>query len=472
MRRARVVSLDKSVLSVRTVGRAVTFASALAFGTVALSLDAQAAVTPEEAAALGTTLTGVGAERAGNASGGIPDHAGRPLAPPAGYRPGDSRRIDPFVDEKPLRVLTGSNSGEAASQLTAGTRELLRRHASFRVDVYPTHRTVAYPEYLIENTRRNAAATRTTEGGLGLENARPGVPFPIPKDGSEVMWNHRLRFLGRAITFKYDNWLVGPSGQRTLTGTAESVEEYPALDAKQDRTLQEGEPWLKWKLEFSAPQRRAGEATLLIDAVNPLRQARRVWSYVPGQRRIKLAEVPEDAPNGGSSGTYTNDDVFVYTGALDRFTLKLLGKREMLVPYNTYRLSYHANVDEVLQPGHINPDLLRWELHRVWVVEATLKPGQRHVYGRRVFYVDEDSWTALASDEYDLNGQLLRGVFAFLSYSYDAGVPYSDNHAAYDFGTGSYYMAYFAGPYFGVRYIEPLPSSQWSPDAIAGAGLR
>jgi hypothetical protein len=472
MHRARLVSLDESILSVRMVGRAVKSASALAFAALAFVLDAQAAVAPEEATALGTTLTGIGAERAGNASGSIPNHAGGRLTPPAGYRPGDSRRIDPFADEKPLRVLTGSSIGEAASQLTAGTRELLRRHATFRVDVYPTHRTVTYPEYLIENARRNATAARTTEGGLGLENARPGVPFPLPKDGSEVMWNHRLRFLGRAIAFKYDNWLVGPSGQRTLMGTAQSVEEYPAFDAKRDSTLQEGEPWFKWKLEFSAPQRRAGEATLIIDAVNPLRQARRVWSYVPGQRRVKLAEVPEEALNGGSSGTYTNDDIFVYSGALDRFDVKLLGKREMLVPYNTYRLSYHANVDAVLQPGHINPDLLRWELHRVWVVEATLKPGQRHVYGRRVFYVDEDSWTALASDGYDVNGQLLRGVFAFLSYSYDAGVPYSDNHAAYDFSTGSYFMAYFAGPHFGVRYVEPLPSSQWSPDALAGAGVR
>ena len=472
MHRHLLVSFDESILSVHTLGRAVRFACALAFAATALPLDALAAVTPEEAAALGTSLTGVGAERPGNASGSIPDHAGGPLAPPPGYRPGESRRIDPFVDEKPLRVLTGSNAGEAASQLTAATRELLRRHASFRVDVYPTHRTVSYPESLIANTRRNATAARATDGGLGLENARPGVPFPIPKDASEVMWNHRLRFMGRAIAFKYDNWLVGPSGQRTLMGTAESVEEYPAFDAKRDSALQEGEPWVKWKLGFSAPQRRAGEATLVIDAVNPLRQARRLWSYIPGQRRVKLAEMPEDALNGGSSGTYTNDDIFVYSGALDRFDVKLLGKREMLVPYNTYRLSYHANVDAVLQPGHINPDLLRWELHRVWVVEATLKPGQRHVYSRRVFYVDEDSWTALASDEYDLNGQLLRGVFAFLSYSYDAGVPYSDNHAAYDFSTGSYFMAYFTGPHFGVRYVEPLPSSQWSPDALAGAGVR
>jgi len=452
--------------------RAGVALSAIALATVALAPGAQAAVTPEEAAALGTVLTAVGAERAGNSDGTIPAYSGGLLQPPAGYRAGDPRRIDPSADEKPLRVLTGSNMAAAASQLTEGTRELLRRYPSFRVDVYPTHRSVAYPDYLAGNTRRNATATRMTDGGLGIENALPGVPFPIPKDGREVMWNHRLHYMGRAVAFKYDGWLVDGSGQRVLTSTAQSLQEFPAFDPKRDKSLHEDETWLQWKLEYSAPQRRAGEALIMVEAVNPLRQARRVWSYVPGQRRVRPIEVPDDAPNGSSSGTVTNDDAFVYTGVLERYDVKLLGKREMLVPYNTYRLSYHENIDDVLQARHINPDLMRWELHRVWVVEATLKQGQHHVYGRRVFYVDEDTWTALASDEYDLDGKLLRAGFAFLSYSYDAGAPYSSHLAAHDFSTGAYYMTGFPGAHFGVRYVEPLPPSQWNPDALAGAGVR
>lgn len=472
MHRARYTSLNESTSSAQTTGRAMKVASAVAFAAVGLALGAQGAVTPDEATALGTTLTDIGAERSGNATGSIPPHTDRPLALPPGYQSGASRRIDPFADERPLRVLTGSNIGDMASQLTAGTRELMQRHPGFRLDVYPTHRTVAYAEPLIANTRRNAIATRTTEGGSGLENALPGVPFPIPKDGSEVMWNHRLRFIGRTLAFKYDNWFVDASGQRTLMSTGQAIQEYSAFDPKRVETLQENEAWLKWKWDISAPQRRAGEAALMIEAVNPVRQPRRAWSYLPGQRRTKLVDLADDAPNSGSGGTCTNDDNFVFMGALDRFDVKLLGKREVLLPYNTYRLSYHSNVDEVLQPRYVNPDLLRWELHRAWIVEAVLKPGQRHVYGRRVFYVDEDSWTALASDEYDLNGKLLRSLFAFLSYSYDAGAPYSLNYVAYDFGAGGYYMAYFPGPYFGVRYIEPLPSSQWSPDALAGVGVR
>jgi hypothetical protein len=447
-------------------------ALASAFSALVLAFAAEAAVKEQDAAALGATLTGVGAERAGSADGRIPEYTGGLTSAPAGYKAGDGQRVDPFADEKPVRVITTATAGGVAAQLTAGTAELLRRDPTFRVDVYPTHRTVAYPQWLIDNTRRNAINARVANDGLGLAGALPGVPFPIPRDGREAMWNHRLHYMGRAISFKYDSWLVDGSCQSMLTSTAQSNWEFPVFDPQRKEPLREDEPFFMWKVDYSGPQRRAGEALLLVEPVDLLVAPRRTWFYVPGQRRARQVELPDDAPHGSSSGIYTNDDAFVYTGMLERYELKLVGKREMLVPYNTYRLTYHANAEEVLQPQHINPDYLRWELHRVWVVEATLKPGQHHVYGRRVFYVDEDSWAALASDEYDLDGKLARGVLAFLSWSYDAGAPFAAHHVAYDFGTGGYYMAYFPGPYFGVRYVDPLPAAQWSPDALAGAGLR
>jgi hypothetical protein len=444
---------------------------ALALATILCAAGARAAVSPDEAAALGTTLTPVGAEMAGNASGTIPAFTGG-LAPPAGYKPGDTRRPDPFADEKPLRVVTAGNLGESETQLTAGTRELLRKYPGFRVDVYPTHRTVAWPDFLVANTRRNATEAQTTEDGVAIHQVRPGVPFPIPRSGHEVMWNHRLHYMGRAVTFKYEGWLVDSTGQRVQTSAALSRWEFPIFDPGRAEPLHQDEPLFLWRVDYTGPQRRAGEAMLLIDSINPLKQGRRVWTYVPGQRRVKPVEMPDEALHSGSSGAYANDDAFVYTGVLERFDVKLLGKREMLVPYSTYRLSYHPNAADLLHTGYLNPDLLRWELHRVWVVEATLKPGQHHIYSRRVFYVDEDSWAALASDEYDLDGQLRRSVFTFLTYSYDAGVPHTANHAVYDFGTGAYFLAFLPGPYAGVKYVEPAPTSEWSPDALAGAGVR
>ena len=452
--------------TVAMVRRSIT----LALATILCAATTRAGVAPEEAAALGTTLTPVGAEMAGNAAGTIPAFTGG-LAPPASYQPGDGRRPDPFADEKPLRAVTASNMAEAESQLTAGARELLRKYPGFRLDVYPTHRTVGWPDYLVANTRRNAVEAHTSDNGIHLHKVLPGVPFPIPREGREVMWNHRLHYMGRAVLFKYEGWLVDSAGQRVHASTALSRWEFPVFDPKRTEPLQPDEPLLLWRLEYTGPQRRAGEGLLLIDSVNPVRQGRRAWVYLPGQRRIKPVEMPDEALHAGSSGTYANDDAFVYTGVLERFHVKLLGKREMLVPYNTYRLSYHGDTADILTPNHVNPDLLRWELHRVWVVEATLKPGENHIYSRRVFYVDEDSWAALASDEYDLDGKLRRSVFTCLTYSYDAGVPHTTHYVAYDFGTGAYFNAFQPGP-SGVKYVEPAPTSEWSPDSLAGAGVR
>ena len=118
----------------------------------------------------------------------------------------------------------------------------------------------------------------------------------------------------------------------------------------------------------------------------------------------------------------------------------------------------------------VNPDFVRWELHRVWVVEGTLKPGNLHVYSKRVFYLDEDSWAALASDQYDMKGQLYRSSFAFQSYSYDVQAPFNDTLAIYDFSMGVYN---FAGPFKGLKYMTQLPSkTAYAPNALAGGGLR
>ncbi|MCJ7453481.1 MAG: DUF1329 domain-containing protein [Steroidobacteraceae bacterium] len=451
---------------------AKTLAAGLALATLLLAHGAEAAVTAQQAEALGATLTAVGAEKAGSADGRIPAYTGGlPTAPASAGHP-DAGLADPFADEKPLRVLTASDLGGAESELTAGTLELLRTHPAFCVDVYPTHRTMADPEWFLANTLRNATDARLVEDNLTLENALPGIPFPIPRDGREVMWNHRLHYMGRAMEFKYDSWLVTSSGDRNLTTTAQSAWDFPAFDPKWTRPLRPDDALFRWKLDYSGPQRRAGEAFILIDSVDPLKDPRKTWLYVPGQRRAKRVEVPDDAPHSSSSGAYINDDAFVYTGVLERYDIKLLGKREMIVPYNTYRLTYHANIDDVLQKREINPELLRWELHRVWVVEATLKPGQHHVYGRRVFYVDEDSWAALASDEYDLDGKLLRVVYALPTYDYKAGVPFTVMHVAYNLDTGAYFLAFFPGSHSGVRYVESLPDRLWSPDAMAGSGLR
>ncbi len=446
----------------------------MALATV-FATTAQAAASSEEAKQLGTTLTPVGAQKAANADQSIPEYTGGLTTPPAGYKKGSGLRPDPFEGEKPLLSITAKNMAEHEAKLTGVTKELLKRYPnSYRVDVYPTHRTAAYPKYVVDNTVKNATSAKATEDGLGLQNAYAGFPFPIPKNGNEAMWNHLLRFVGHSSQYKFDAVNVDSAGKATLATTGEVTQEFPIYDPKKTGLLAETDSFYKMKMAWLAPARRAGEGMMLMDSVNPLVQGRRAWIYLPGQRRVKLApEVAYDTPNPGSAGMSTYDDGLVFNGAMDRFDFKLIGKKEMIVPYNDYKLVYASKREDVTTPNHLNPDAVRWELHRVWVVEATVKPGKRHIYVKRFFYLDEDSWTAIASDQYDARGQLYRGSFAFMAPAYEVPAPTADNIMTYDLVAGSYSVVVgnFAA-YYGNKFGEPLPASDWSPDSLAGAGVR
>jgi hypothetical protein len=437
--------------------------------------SAWAAVSADEAKQLGTTLTPTGAEKAGNKDGTIPEWTGGLTTPPAGFHKGSDKRVDPFASEKPRLVITSANMAAEAARLTEGTKELLKRYPkTMRVDVYPTHRTFYVPQRIVENTLKNATGAKSTDGGLGLENVVAGYPFPIPKTGYEAMWNHLLSYRGLGWIAKYDSWNVDSAGTPTLATTGEAHFAWPMYDPKKTGFVKETDPFWYVKLYYLAPARRNGEALLVWDSINPLKQGRRAWQYLPGQRRVKLApDIAYDTPNPGSAGASTYDDASVFNGAMDRFDFKLVGKREMYVPYSNYRLTYEAKPADITKPGHPNPDLVRWELHRVWVVEATLKPGKRHIYSKRIFYLDEDSWQALSSDEYDARGQLYRSGFSYPSFSYDVPAQWVDTQAFYDFSSGLYNIAGLAGAYKGVKYITEMPpASFWSPEELAAEGVR
>jgi len=440
-----------------------------------LGANATAAVSPEEAGQLGKSLTPVGAEKGGNKEGTIPEWTGGLTKIPADFKAGSGLRPDPYVGDKPRLQITGANADQYKGQLTAVTYALLKRFPTMRVDVYPTHRPVVYPQTIHGNTARNAVQAKTVENGLGIENALPGYPFPIPKTGNEAMWNHLMRYNGVASVCKYDSFNIDSSGVATLSTTGLSSQEWPPARAENlDKPLKGTDAFWLIKQEYSAPARRAGEAVLVHDHVNPLSQPRKAWQYLPGQRRVKLApDIAYDTPNPGVAGASTYDDAFVFSGAMDRFDFKLVGKREMIVPYNAYKAVYFPGSREnVTKPNHFNPDLLRWELHRVWVVEATLKPGKRHIYHKRTFYLDEDSWVAVASDSYDARGQLYRGIFAPTAFAYDAQSMQISLQIGYDLVAGLYSSQGNCGLHYGVKFREPFPARDWTPDALAGAGIR
>lgn len=439
----------------------------------ALTSNTFAAISADEAKQLGTTLTAFGAEKAGSADKSIPEYSGGVAAPDA-YKKGSGIRPDPFAGEKPLYSIKAADIGKNEAKLTVATKELLKKYPTMRVDVYPTHRSMGYPKYVLDNTLKNATGVKTVDGGLGVEGTYAGIPFPIPKTGQEVMWNHILRYQGPTQSLKFDSINVDSAGHAVLATTGEIVTENPYYDTKRTAASADNDIYFRIKVTYTAPARRAGEALLVQDYVNPMKNSRKAWQYLPGQRRVKQApDIAYDTPNPGSAGTSTYDEAWVYNGAMDRYDWKLLGKREMLVPYNAFKLAYAPDTAPVTTPNHLNPDFLRWELHRVWVVEATLKDGKRHVYAKRTFYVDEDSWAAVASDEYDARGNLFRGGFLFPYPAYEQPAPCTNPQAFYDFVAGGYNITGLYGSHgIGQKFVDPLPPAQWTADALAGAGVR
>jgi hypothetical protein len=433
------------------------------------SLAAHAAVTADEAKALGTTLTPVGAEKAGNADGTIPAYTGGLTAGPAGYKAGDGIRPNPFAGEKPRLSIDAKNMAPQAAHLTEGTKALLQKYPTFRVDVYPTHRSVTFPKVVLDNTAKIALHAKTLNDGRSIEGAHAGFPFPMPKTGYEAMWNHLVRFNGQSYEAKYRNLSVDASGRTTLATEGLSTQEYPYWDASKPQS----DTYWRIKLAYTGPARRAGEALMIVDPLDTGSKDRRAWTYLPGQRRVKVApDLAFDTPNPGTAGATTFDDTFMFNGSMDRFDFKLVGKKEMIVPYNDYTAVYQSKQDDLLKPNHLNPDLVRWELHRVWVVDATLREGKRHIYSKRTFYLDEDSWAIVASDEYDGRGQLYRTGFAYMAPSYDVPAPYTDMFGHYDLVSRIYSLTGFIAETGGLRHVAPAPDREWTADALAGAGVR
>ncbi len=432
-------------------------------------LNARAGASAEEAKQLGTTLTAVGAEKAGNADGSIPEYTGGLTRPPATYQPGSGVRPDPFAGEKPLFSIDAKNADRHADKLTEGTKALMKRYPTFRIDVYPAHRTVAFPSFVTENTLRSASIAHTTNGGLSLAGVHAAYPFPIPKTGYEAMWNHLVRFSAICDRRRIFAYHVEPSGSATLSSSAHVLESYPYWDT----TRPDSNTYFRFRISYDGPSRRAGEGMMLIDPVDYVQRGRRGWQYLPGQRRVRLApDLAYDLPNTATAGAQTFDDALLFNGKMDRFDFKLMGKKEIYVPYNVYRAVYGATSEQLLKPRHLEPDLVRWELHRVWIVEATLRPGKRHVYAKRVFYLDEDSWAALLSDQYDARGQLYRVGMAFMAPSYDVPAPWADPFLHYDLVTGAYAINGWPSASGWLRHVECPGESEWSPDALAGAGVR
>ena len=389
--------------------------------TFALSVSplANAKVSVEEAAKLGNELTPYGAERAGNADGTIPEWTGGLQEVPSDYQPGDTR-IDPYSDDKPIMTITSENYQEYADKLTVGAKALFEKYPdTFKMPIYQTRRSFAAPEWVYDNVANNAVNATLTKDGNGVLDAIGGIPFPIAKSGLEAIWNYNLRWVGKGSTKNFGSYTIFENGN-IAEGGGIAEESFPYYSV--DKPLKADEIYFQLFLEYNMPVRRKGEIILLRDPMNLSENPRQAWQYIPGQRRVRRAPtIAFDTPNGQFNGQATYDDAYMFNGSPERYEWELVGKKEMYIPYNNYKFvaETEKGPEAFATPNHVNPDLGRWELHRVWIVEADLKEDNRHIYHKRRYYLDEDSWLIVAKDEYDGRGELWRAGFANVIQLYD-----------------------------------------------------
>jgi len=444
---------------------------ALALGMAAASA---LAANGDEAQTLKGRLTPLGAERAGNAAGTIPAWDGGITQAPQGYQSG-KHHVDPFAGDTPLFTITKANLEQYKANLTAGEVALFNNYPdTFQMPVYKSRRSGSAPQWVYDNTYRNATSAKLLDGGNGFADAYGGVPFPIPKSGVEALWNHITRYRGTYVVRRASEAPVQRNGSFALvTSQQEGLFNY----YRKDGQFAGLKNVLFYYLAFvKSPARLAGGAALVHETLDQIKEARQAWIYDAGQRRVRRApNLAYDTPIAASDGLRTADDTDMFNGSPDRYDWKLLGKREIYIPYNNYKVSSPAvKYADLLKAGHLNPQYSRYELHRVWVVEGTLKPNARHIYSKRVLFLDEDSWGAAVVDQYDGRGDLWRVSMAYLKNFYDLPTTWSALDVFHDLQARRYYVQNLDNEEAQtVDFAQPVPEDAYfMPSALRLRGTR
>ena len=447
-------------------------AGGLALSLLATSVMAQS-LTQSEINKLGNELTPVGAEKAGNASGTIPEWTGG-LATNAGKQLERNFWENPYEGEQAEFVITAQNYQEHREKLTAGQIAMFERYPdTFKMPVYQTHRSVGYPQEIYDQIKENAGQARLVNNGDGIENFTHGsFAFPIPKVGGEVIWNYLTRYR-KNVQREYAQAMPQTNGAYTLIKFQEDVA-YPQY--MPDVNLKDAANVLVYfKQRVNAPSRLAGNVLLVHDTLDQLKEPRMAWVYNAGQRRVRRApQVAYDGPGTASDGMRTTDNFSMFSGAPDRYDWKLVGKKEVYIPYNSYKISDpRLKYSDILQAGHINPEHTRFELHRVWEVEGTVKQGQRHIYAKRNFFFDEDSWLLALADHYDSRGTLWRVGEGHVSHAYGEQLPGFGIETLYDLLAGRYIALGMYNEESSAPKFDYTPSyREFTPAALRSSGVR
>jgi len=446
----------------------------IAVSLTLVGTSASAKISVEQAARLSKDLTPVGAVRAANKDGSIPAWDGGITSAPANYKVGDHHQ-DPFAEDKTLFTVSAKNLDHYKNVLTPGQIKLFETYPdTYKMNVYQTRRSASYPQHVYQASIDNSIRSESVEEGNGITQAAVGVPFPIPANGLEAIWNHILRYRGEALTREGGQAAPTASGDYTYMGFDDQLMLPYGMKGASPDELQKTNILFKFKQKVTEPARLAGTALLAYETMDQIKTPRQAWTYNTGQRRVRRApNVAYDTPGTASDGLRTTDDFDMFNGAPNRYNWTLKGKKELLIPYNDYRLhSDQLTYDQILQPGHINPDHVRYEKHRVWVVEASLKPDTRHIYKKRVFFIDEDSWQVAVTDIYDSRDELYRvGVAHGINY-YEVPTQWSTLEVFHDLQSRRYIAMGLDNQNRMYDFSAPLKDSSFTPSALRREGRR
>ncbi len=437
------------------------------------SAGAFAKVSTQEAAKLGSELTQMGAVAAGNKAGSIPAYKGG-LAADASADAFTNPVAKKFMAETPLLTITAKNLDQYKANLSDGQIAMFKKFPdSYSMPVYKTERTAAFPKHIYAKAKKNATQTELVAGGNGLTNFDETVPFVMPQSGLEVIWNHITRFRGGSIERNGAQLNVQESGDfvPVKLNALFTVPHYlsDGYDADKDANV-----LFYFMQQIKEPARLSGNVLLVHETIDQVKQPRLAWSYNAGQRRVRRApQVAYDAPAQASGGLRTSDQIDMYNGAPDKYDWKLIGKKEVYIPYNSYKINDTSlKYSDVIKAGHIDTSFARYELHRVWQVEATLKDGERHVYGKRTFYVDEDSWQIGIADHYDTRGKLWRLAEGHAMQFINANTPWYGAQFSYDLQSGRYVAEMNNEEEGAFIFDRPVDHKDFTASALRRSGIK
>lgn len=380
-------------------------------------------VGPADVARLGHDLTPAGAVKAGNKDGTIPEFSGvsKPLP---GWSFGKVRAdYWQYKSEKPLFIIDASNVDKYADKLTPGQIQMLKQVKGYTMPVYPSHRECGLPEAVEQNTKDGVLKASIATNGWSLQNATlPGVPFPIPETGIQVMWNWLVGYQGAASEYESGYTYVSPrpGSSNPIITRYSQLTYYPWGKTGQhtpqdDGGMQSGVYYL-----YTEPAALAGQGTIQRYYFS---EPSDTYYYFTGQRRVRrLPAYSYDAPLIGYENQYPADISFVFFGNPDRFDWKLIGKKEVYIPYDTLGMQkFDAKLSDVTDANFVNSSVRRYELHRVWEIEGTVKAGMRHSTPKKTLYVDEDSWMIAVGDDYDAQGKIWKAKENYIAPEWDLG---------------------------------------------------